>query len=214
MNSGAVCMRGLIHVGWFFPPLVLKLLGVRVWDFFLSFFVLWNKLFSIRIRYSLEVGEDSLVKSYGSGTFELTFPVSDVVFSILTRCRKVWPTPGKQYKRLGSCLHLPMKQVLPEISCVPGSVQGGPTVCEDQGWEGLNCAEKRDCQTWVAVETVSCRLEIAQNQSEKMSYSVLLELQGNQRRQTWWIVSRRCHVCIIGIPPKEGWGRCEKMLVA
>lgn len=42
----------------------------------------------------------------------------------------VWPKTGKQHKRLGHCLHLPMKQVLPEIlCCVPGSVQGDPTVC-------------------------------------------------------------------------------------
>lgn len=78
--------------GWcriIFSPFILFLLGVMVLGFFSLLFVLWNKWFSIRIRRSLKVCEDSLVKSYGPGTSELTFPVSDVVFSILTRHRKV-----------------------------------------------------------------------------------------------------------------------------
>lgn len=74
------------------PP---RSVRVSTCGFFPSLFMLWNKLFSIRIRCPLKAQEDSLATWRVPGSSELAFPVSGVVFSVLTSHRKVYSSKKK-----------------------------------------------------------------------------------------------------------------------
>lgn len=75
------------------PP---RSVRVSTCGFFPSLFMLWNKLFSIRIRCPLKAQEDSLATWRVPGSSELAFPVSGVVFSVLTSHRKVYSSKKKK----------------------------------------------------------------------------------------------------------------------
>lgn len=126
------------------PP---RSVRVSTCGFFPSLFMLWNKLFSIRIRCPLKAQEDSLATWRVPGSSELAFPVSGVVFSVLTSHRNVYSSKKKMEGGTKARLEPASSRgagTSRNFTSCSQQRSGGPCHMWRSGLEGLTRAEK----TW------------------------------------------------------------------